>query len=216
MTAPSAFLEDLRQVGVDVTDPWDLVNTRSSYRPAIPVLLRWLALADSDVPAHERDRFREAVVRSLGVKEARGHAAPALVEEFRRPGSSPDVRWAAGNALSVVADDGVFDDLVLLARDRSYGRAWEMLPLALARTKHPEAVQVLLELLDDDDIARPRGNGARQARPERGAVCDRTARRTPEAVGPQGSEEGAAAAGGLTGAGQAKFQAFPAWARMSP
>ena len=153
MTAPSAFLEDLRQVGVDVTDPWDLVNTRSSYRPAIPVLLRWLALADSDVPAHERDRFREAVVRSLGVKEARGHAAPALVEEFRRPGSSPDVRWAAGNALSVVADDGVFDDLVLLARDRSYGRAREMLPLALARTKHPEAVQVLLELLDDDEIA---------------------------------------------------------------
>jgi HEAT repeat protein len=52
-----------------------------------------------------------------------------------------------------VADASVFDDLVELVRDKRHGQAREMLAPALANTKHPRAVEVLIELLDDEEIA---------------------------------------------------------------
>ncbi len=51
----------------------------AGVRQAIPVLLAWLERAETDVPASERQRFREGVVRSLAVTEARGRAGPALL-----------------------------------------------------------------------------------------------------------------------------------------
>ncbi len=61
-------------------------------------------------------------------------------------------KWTIGNALSVVADDSVFEDLVELAKDQRHGRAREMLMLALGRMKNPRAAAVLMELLDDDEV----------------------------------------------------------------
>lgn len=153
MIVPRAFVDELREVGCETGGPWDLVNQRTSYRPAVPVLLAWLDRVDEDVPAHDRQKFREGLVRALGVKEARGGvAAAALVREFRRPKLDWSTRWAVANSLSVVADDSVFDDLVLLAKDRAYGRAREMLMPALARSDKTRAADVLVDLLDDDDL----------------------------------------------------------------
>jgi len=53
----------------------------------------------------------------------------------------------------VVADDSVFDDIVALVKDKRHGRAREMLAVALANMKNPKAVDVLIELLDDEEIA---------------------------------------------------------------
>jgi HEAT repeat protein len=152
MRAPSAFVHELADVGVSVESPWELVNSRRSYRSAVPVLIEWLERAEVDVPAAERARFREGLVRSLSVKEARGVAGPALVREFRRPGMPADYRWAVGNALEVVADDSIFEDLVALVRERAFGRDRQMVVLSLARVKDPRAVEVLVELLDDEDV----------------------------------------------------------------
>jgi HEAT repeat protein len=153
VSVPAAFVDELAEVGLAVESPWDLVNSRRSYRAAIPVLLDWLERADAEVPPRERAKFREALVRGLAVKEARGVAAPVLLREFRRADASFDYRWAVGNALEVVADDAVFDDVVELARDPSFGRDRQMVVLALARMKNPQAVEVLTELLDDDAVA---------------------------------------------------------------
>ena len=153
MRAPDAFIRELAEVGLSVESPWDLVNTRQPYRPAVPVLLKWLDRAESEVPAHERAKFREGLVRSLTVKEARGVAAPALIREFRRPGVSSGYRWTTGAALEMVADDAVFDEVVEIATDRSTGRDRQMVVLALARMGNPMAVGVLRDLLDDDNVA---------------------------------------------------------------
>jgi HEAT repeat protein len=152
VSAPAGFINELEEVGLAVESPWDLVNSRRSYRAAIPVLLEWLERADIEMPPAERPKFREALVRSLAVKEARGVAAPALLREFGRSDASFDYRWAVGSALEVVADDVVFDDVVELARDRSYGRDRQMVVLALARMKDPRSVEVLTELLEDDTV----------------------------------------------------------------
>jgi HEAT repeat protein len=154
VTTPPALAEDLRAAGVPVDDLSELVNTKRSYRPAVPVLVDWLQRLD-EVPAGERPAVRELLVRSLSVPAARGIAAPALIDEFRRvqDSSGLGIRWVIANALSVVADAAVFDELVELARDRANGRAREMLMPALARTRHPKALDELLGLLDDEEVA---------------------------------------------------------------
>ena len=141
----------LQETGLAVESVYDLVNSPRPYPQAIPVLLRLLG----DV---EDDRTKEGIVRALGVKEARGVAAPALIEEFKRidpeqTGSRQDLKWAIGNALSVVMDETVFDDVAQLLRDKRHGDAREMLVLGVARLKDRRSEGLLMQLLDDDELA---------------------------------------------------------------
>jgi HEAT repeat protein len=105
----------------------------------------------------DRD-VRETIVRALSVPFAKG-SARALVDEFSRYDATEPLddgfqaRWAVGNALAVVADDSVFDELVELVRDVRNGRAREMLAVALAKMKDPAADDVLIGLLDDAEVA---------------------------------------------------------------
>jgi HEAT repeat protein len=58
----------------------------------------------------------------------------------------------AGNALSVIAGADLFDDLVRLLRTKEHGQARQMLAVALGTTRDRRAIQVLLDLLDDEDV----------------------------------------------------------------
>jgi HEAT repeat protein len=62
------------------------------------------------------------------------------------------LRWTIGNALDVAWDDAHFEELASLARDRSYGRAREMVVLGLGRSRRPDAGRVLVELLEDSEV----------------------------------------------------------------
>src|SRR5262249_28304909 len=92
---------------------------------------------------------------ALSDRWAKPIAAPALIEEFIRAddSSSGRLRWTIANALEVVADDSVFDDIVRLLRDKKCGKARQMLALALGNMKRRDAVLVLTELLQDDEVA---------------------------------------------------------------
>lgn len=139
------ILQTLRDSGIAISSLDELVNTSRPYPEAVPVLLRLL-------PTAREPNIREAIIRALTVKEARGIAAKPLVDEFRTSTENWVRKWTIGNALSVVADDSVFEDLVELAKDQRHGRAREMLMLALGRMKNPRAAAVLMELLDDDEV----------------------------------------------------------------
>ncbi len=134
---------ELRRAGLAIESLDDLLQTRIHIR-FFPILLEWL-------PRVSNAAIKETLVRALTVRWARP-AAPLLVLEFRRA-SDRSLRWAIGNALSVIADDEVFDDLVKLARDRSHGRSREMIAVALGRMKDPRAADVLVGLLEDAEIA---------------------------------------------------------------
>jgi hypothetical protein len=145
--ASKPVLANLSQAGLDVDWIEDLYNKRLDYKRAIPILLRWL-------PRVENPAVKEAIVRALSVPWARHTEAPALlVEEFRRSKSDFGLNWAIGNALSVVADDDVLNDIVGLIRDKTYGKAREMLVVALGNMKSPDVKYFLIELLDDEDLA---------------------------------------------------------------
>ena len=154
---PSRTQEDARitnflneRVALGIKSVFDLVNSRRAYPEAIPVLLECLALA-------KEPWIKEGVVRALTVKEARGKAETALVTEFRavppNPKANLGLKWTIGNALSIVATDAVFSDLVDLLKDKQNGRSREMLAVALGNMKNPAAVDVLINLLNDDEIA---------------------------------------------------------------
>jgi HEAT repeat protein len=146
-------VDALRRSGLHVNSVYDLVNETRAYSSAIPVLVMHL-------PEVKDLGVKESIVRALSVKEARGLAGPALIREFRslpHEGSERDAvqmfKWAVGNALSVVATESDYGDLVELLRDERHGKAREMLPIALARTGAPRAVEVLIDMLGDEQVA---------------------------------------------------------------
>ncbi len=142
-------IQDLRENGYNVDSIDELRRAGISYRSAVPILIRWL-------PNIAHPGVKESIVRALSVPWAKGVASKALLEEFRSLPTEQEyfcLKWAIGNALSVVATDAVFDELVELVRDKRHGRAREMLAVALGNMKNPAAVDVLIELLGDEEVA---------------------------------------------------------------
>jgi hypothetical protein len=154
-STPAELSDDLRRAGAPSADIWELVNAKVAYPAAIPVLLDWLEHVDDRVPAEGRRKLHEGLVRALTVRAARPSAATVLIRQFRlvEDPSGLGLRWAIGNALEVVADDSVFDEVELLVRDRSFGRARQMVVLGLGRSRDRRAVPLLTDLLHDPDVA---------------------------------------------------------------
>lgn len=141
-------LADLEKAGYKLNWISDLYQQEAPYTDAIPILLSWL-------PRIDNKDIKETIVRALSVPWTPPSAAALLIEEFKRVQDSTDIRlrWAIGNALSVIADDNAFTGVAALAQDKQYGRTREMVALALGNMKDPRAVDVLIGLLDDDEVA---------------------------------------------------------------
>jgi len=144
-------VRELRNAGIEVESIFDLVNSRRSYKEAIPVLLRVL-------PTLEDSWIKEGVVRAIAVPGAPEDVARVLVREFKNiapdaPPAQQQLKWAIGNTLSIVAQDHHLDLIAQLVREKVHGKAREMLAAALANMKDPRAIDILLELLDDDVVA---------------------------------------------------------------
>ena len=96
------LLADLVAVGINVESIWDLVNTKSAYPAAIPILSEYLQRV-------KHPRLREGIARALTVREARGAGGHVVLTELQRSTEqSPHaVRWALANALTVIANAGL-------------------------------------------------------------------------------------------------------------
>jgi hypothetical protein len=142
----------LREIGLDVADVYDLVNSDVRYPEAIPVLMELL-------PEVKHPRMKEGIARALTVREACPQAGRLLLSEFvahpMGTKSEQHGKWALGNALSVVADDSIFEQLVEVVQDGRHGWARSGMVGALARmTKNRGATEaVLSRLLEDNDTA---------------------------------------------------------------
>jgi HEAT repeat protein len=145
--AAAPVLADLAAAGFPVATIGELRRAGPKARPAVPILARWLpVVTDTAVKAD--------IVRALGVRWATA-ASPALLAEFRRAPAGldglPGPRWAVASALAETARDDVLDEIVALARKRDYGRDREMLVVALGNMRDPRAIDILLELTQDDE-----------------------------------------------------------------
>lgn len=143
------LLRDLAKVGFSVESVADLYNQKFDYRIAVPLLIDWL-------PRIKDSGTKEEIVRALSVKWAKPAAAPVLLEEFDAAldPKGIGIRWALANALSVVSTDSQFERIKDIVRSKKYGKAREMLAVALGNMRNtPESEQILIELLEDEDVA---------------------------------------------------------------
>ncbi len=149
-TGEAPILAELMPLGFVYDSLADLRHSGTRYRDAVPVLLSWLPKVSDLV-------VKEEIVRALSLPWAKPVAAQPMIAEFRKLSEAADptgtgLKWAIGNALAVVADDSAFDELADLVRDRCYGPARQMIVLGLGKSRRPEAVDLLLGLLDAPDV----------------------------------------------------------------
>ncbi len=147
------IVAECREAGFDIESIWDFVNTNESYKEAIPVLLRHLT-------KEHHLRTREGLVRALTTPEARGIAAPTLIDLFlkeRNPNS--ELKWLLGGAIAETATLENAMEVCNLIEDDSHGAGREFLPLALVHCPKPAAREYLKPLVEHPVV----GKSARKA-----------------------------------------------------
>jgi hypothetical protein len=119
------IIADLAAAGFEVGSVWDLVNTNAKYPAALPVLLNHLRHT-------YHQRIREGIIRALTVKEARGIAGEAILDELRGETDSEN-RWALANALTVTAERKDAAAIKALLADPAFEDVGERLGEALSK-----------------------------------------------------------------------------------
>lgn len=145
-----SLLSALSAAGFSVSSVHELRESGKRYTAAIPVLVE--ALSQTSDP-----RELDAIVRALSVPWAKKSALAPLLARFRSLPHEGDprmesVRWAIGNAIEVIWDDKLYEELVEVAADRRYGKAREMIVEGARKSMRPEVVDMLISLLDDPDV----------------------------------------------------------------
>jgi hypothetical protein len=140
-------LDDLGKIGINVTSLDELRTGGRRYEEAIPVLVSWLKVTESD-------KVKEALVRTLSVPWA-DTAEATLVDLFLSLDSDRQhaLKWAIGNALSVLAAKKNLDRLIEIARDRRHGTTRQMVVLGLANIPDERSEPALIDLLADPEVA---------------------------------------------------------------
>jgi len=146
------IIAELLSVGIQVESVSDLVNTSEKYEEAIPILIENLSK-----PYH--DKIKEAIVRALAVKEARGVACKAVIEEYKKaPKEKPPYynrefyyRWAFGNTMGVIITEDYTDEIIDLVLDVSNGPSRNMFVRSLGKTKSLKTKEVMEKLTYDPE-----------------------------------------------------------------
>lgn len=141
------IIAELRTLGFDIATLDELRRSGKNYSRAVPVLLNWL-------PKVQGLDVKESIIRTLSVPWAKGTATRAVLDEFYKvPSEAMNFRWAVGNAMEVIADNSVADEILEIVGNPSNGMARQMFVLALGKIGSRASIPVLLKLLEQDEVA---------------------------------------------------------------
>ena len=143
------IVAELNSAGLGVTSLGEMVNTVMDYRAQLPLIVDLVRRCDNLT-------IREMLVRALTIPAARRSEAPsALLAEFTQApdDDSSSYRWVVGNALGTVATEREINTIVKYFTDPRYGTGRQELARAIARVRPPNALDVLVVGLDDEDVA---------------------------------------------------------------
>ncbi|GGH22208.1 HEAT repeat domain-containing protein [Mucilaginibacter phyllosphaerae] len=142
----SDLISELKEVGYDFNDVWQMVNTKKPYPKAIRILLKYL-------PKDYHDKNKEGIVRALTVKEAVGIASPLLIVEYNKtPKNKLALRWAIGNAIYATITKNDIESILPIIQDNENGVSRQMFIRALGKIGSEQAESTLIKLLDDDEV----------------------------------------------------------------
>ena len=122
--AEAPLVRELREGGVPIASAWDLVGRGAPSSTAVAILARHL---QRPYPA----AVRHGIARALAHPAARPHW-PAIAQAYRTETES-EVRQGLADAISAIADDSTFDELVALAGDAGLGESRLLLLEAFPR-----------------------------------------------------------------------------------
>ncbi|CAM2006292.1 HEAT repeat domain-containing protein [Acanthopleuribacter pedis] len=139
------LLHELGGKGFQISVIKELRESKVKYLEAIPILIKWL-------PRVTYRPLKKDIVRTLSQPWAK-LSAEVLIDEFKNSTSEEDknYRWIVGDALVPVVRKNHFNQLAEIVRDRSAGFTRQMVMVALGKTKHPKAAEVLMEVLQAGD-----------------------------------------------------------------
>lgn len=135
--------DDVLAVGIRIKSVSDFVNTADKYPEAIPVLTKHLKK-----PYHPN--IKEGIVRALAVKEAKGIANKAIMDEYHKaPKKREGFKWVFGNTMSVIVTRDDLDELLKIVLDEGNGDSRTGFIEALAKLKSPKVIEALHQLEND-------------------------------------------------------------------
>jgi hypothetical protein len=139
------LIDELAVLDIKINSIWDLVNTKSKYPKAIPVLIKYLPLVNYD-------KNKEGIIRALTVPEAKGLVVPLLVKEYLQlPNEKENLRWVIGNAVNVVITKSEVADIFPIVLNKENGLSRQMFVSALGKIKAENVKDVLNRLVNDND-----------------------------------------------------------------
>lgn len=142
-----SLISDLSKTGITVDNIYDLVNTKSKYPSAIPILIDALAKGNYDL------KTKEGIVRSLAVKEAKGKANKVLIDEYNNtPISQMMYRWVIGNTLNTIIVENDIDRIIPIVLNKENGMSRQMFVSALGKLNTPLIENTLIQVIDDDNL----------------------------------------------------------------
>jgi uncharacterized protein (UPF0335 family) len=145
------LMAELLGAGVGVKSVNDLVNRRTPYSAAVPVLLKHLSQ-----PYHEN--LADMIARALAVPEAR-YAWDFIVSEYkgaphlRSDGLDSQRKNALALAVAGALPPERWDDFIALIRDRSNGGSRILMLRKIERSKREDKDELLDELSKDKDLS---------------------------------------------------------------
>ncbi|MCP3773885.1 HEAT repeat domain-containing protein [Paenibacillus sp. MZ04-78.2] len=137
------LIEDVRNVGYEITSIDDLMKIGTKDKNLLPLLLKYLTEVDD-----ESDK--QFLVRCLGVKGFK-EAMPILLDEYEKS-ANQNLKWAIGNTISLIDDEGNLPKLMEVAGDKKNGMSRQMFIIAIGQTKNSIALPLLKSLLDDNEV----------------------------------------------------------------
>lgn len=148
MEESNRIIEALKKAGIAIDDIYDLVNTNEPYPEAIPVLIQLLKEGITNVGN------REGIIRALAVPEAKGIIGSLLIDEFYKiPSENMLLRWTVGSTMEAVISEKDIDGVIKIITDKSNGMSRQMFVLALGNIPSEKSEDVLIQVLNDDEIA---------------------------------------------------------------
>lgn len=130
--------------GTTLTPIETLVNRPIPARPYVDILLTYLPSADN--------RTKEFIAIALTEKGLCTASKP-LLELFRHdPSLEEPQRWIVGKALYTIDDPNSYPEILEICKQREYRSSRAMLMHTLAKIKTEEALDILVNCLDDPTV----------------------------------------------------------------
>lgn len=126
--------------------PHDLYTSKELWLSCVPTIKEWIFKVKSD------DVFETLIRLSAIPPLKKTSTAKEIIGQFYRPGLSSGTKWAAGNTMSIIANDEALDDITKIIDDKSNGQDRQMFVVALRNMNDPKVLPYLVNLLDDEDL----------------------------------------------------------------